>query len=81
MKRFQAIFMKPCNVVDYRYGKNSSSILGLILLKMANWQPFWISAVICYIGVWLSVVFSRGMRSSGGLVVTYNSSDVLVNWI
>jgi len=32
-KSIEAIFMKPCNIGDPCYGKNSS-ILGLILLKV-----------------------------------------------
>ena len=35
---------------DYCYGKNTF-IVELILVKVAKWKPFWISAILYYIGV------------------------------
>jgi len=49
VKTFQVIFIKHCKIMDcYGIGKTEEPIkfLELILLKMADWQPFSIFVII-----------------------------------
>jgi len=38
-KVFLAVFTKPCSIMAYCQGRNSS-MLGLVLVKLADWQTF-----------------------------------------
>ena len=51
-EKFQTIFMISCRatIMDYSHEKNPLNFWELILLKMADQQPFWIYVIMQYGG-------------------------------